>query len=66
MPKRWAQFTLGLGLLVVVVVVASAFVDEPLRAYVEQKMNRSLKGYTCSYRRPGFSSDWSLCGSRGC
>jgi hypothetical protein len=62
MSKRWVQLALGCGLVVVTVVVASAFVDEPLRAYVEQRMNRSLKGYTVrigalDFHPIGFSVD---------
>ena len=62
MSKRWVQLALGCGLVVVAVVVASAFVDEPLRAYVEQRMNRSLKGYTVrigalDFHPIGFSVD---------
>ncbi len=62
MPKRWVQFALGLSLFVVVVVAASAFMDEPLRAYVEQRMNRSLKGYAVrigvlDFHPIGFSVD---------
>ena len=40
MSKRWVQLALGCGLVVIAVVVASAFVDEPLRAYVEQILLR--------------------------
>jgi hypothetical protein len=46
MRKRWGTVVGAFGLLVVFVAAATAFVDEPLRAYVEQKMNRSLNGYS--------------------
>ncbi|HEU4500549.1 MAG TPA: DUF748 domain-containing protein [Nitrospira sp.] len=62
MQRRWVQLALGFSLFVLVVVVVSAFVDEPLRAYVEQRMNRSLKGYTVrigalNFHPIGFSVD---------
>ena len=49
---RWV----GLGLLAVVVLafITSFFVDEPLRRYVERRMNESLDGYTVSIRRLSF------------
>jgi Domain of Unknown Function (DUF748) len=46
MTKRGTTFLGGVGLLVLLLVTVAFFIDEPLRAYVEQKMNRSLKGYT--------------------
>src|SRR5687768_1625371 len=44
--KRWAKIAAGFGVLAVLVAAAASWADEPLRSYVEQKMNRSLKGYT--------------------
>ena len=37
---------MGVCLLLVLLVTAAFFIDEPLRASIEQKMNRSLRGYT--------------------
>ena len=36
---------MGVGLLLLLLLTAALFINEPLRAYVEHKMNRSLKGY---------------------
>jgi hypothetical protein len=46
MAMRWAKIVTGFGVLVLLVVAAAGLADEPLRSYVERKMNRSLKGYT--------------------
>jgi uncharacterized protein DUF748 len=46
MAKWGTKLMAGVGLLVVLLVGGAVFIDEPLRAYIEQKMNRSLKGYT--------------------
>ena len=40
--------------LIALVVIGSFFVDEPLRRYVERRMNESLDGYTVSIRRLSF------------
>ena len=45
MPKRLIKFLVGVALLLLLFLIAALFMDEPLRAYVEAKMNRSLKGY---------------------
>ena len=45
MAKRGTALMVGVG-LVLLLAVAAVFIDEPLRSYIEQKMNRSLKGYT--------------------
>jgi hypothetical protein len=44
----------GVVLLIALLVVASFFVDEPLRRYVEHQMNRHLKGYTAHIDRLSF------------
>jgi hypothetical protein len=44
----------GLAILVALVVIASFFVDEPLRRYVEGQMNQHLKGYTAHIDRLSF------------
>src|SRR5262249_18591909 len=36
----------GLGALVLLILIASVFMDEPLRVYLEHKINQSLNGYT--------------------
>jgi len=48
MAKRGTALMVGAGAGVVLLLLAGAavFIDEPLRSYIEQKMNRSLKGYT--------------------
>src|SRR6185503_19475865 len=45
MPKRLIKLLVGVALLLLLFLIAALFLDEPLRAYVEAKMNRSLKGY---------------------
>ena len=45
MVTRVTKLLVGVAVLLVVLLAAALFIDEPLRAYVEQKMNRSLKGY---------------------
>src|SRR5512132_21338 len=46
---RWV----GLSLLAVVVLafIASFFIDEPLRRYVERRVNESLDGYTVKIQK---------------
>ncbi len=46
MKKYWSKLAWSLAALILLVAVASLFIDEPLRAYLEHKMNQSLKGYT--------------------
>ncbi|HKY70536.1 MAG TPA: DUF748 domain-containing protein [Nitrospira sp.] len=46
MAKWGTKLMAGAGLLLVLLVGVAVFIDEPLRAYIEHKMNRSLKGYT--------------------
>jgi len=45
MVTRVTKLLVGVAVLLVLLLAAALFIDEPLRAYVEQKMNRSLKGY---------------------
>jgi len=45
MPRRLIKLLVGVALLLLLFLIAALFLDEPLRAYVEAKMNRSLKGY---------------------
>jgi len=42
---RLTKFLIALAGLLVLLLTVALFIDEPLRAYVEQKMNRNLKGY---------------------
>src|SRR5262249_36900864 len=44
----------GLGILVVLIVIASFLVDEPLRRTIESQMNRGLKGYTAHIEKLSF------------
>jgi uncharacterized protein involved in outer membrane biogenesis len=46
MLKRVIKLLAGIALLLLVLLIAALFIGEPLRAYIEEKMNRSLKGYT--------------------
>lgn len=45
MPRRIPKLLAGVAVLFLLLLTAVLFVNEPLRAYVEHKMNRSLKGY---------------------
>ena len=45
MATRVTKLLVGVAVLLMLLLAAALFIDEPLRAYVEQKMNRSLKGY---------------------
>lgn len=44
----------GIALLLALIVIASFFVDEPLRRYVEGQMNERLRGYTARIERLSF------------
>jgi hypothetical protein len=46
MRRRWAWIGGVLAALVLLVIVASFLVDEPLRRLVERRMNEALDGYT--------------------
>ena len=52
--KGWKKLAVGLVALILLIVIASLFIDEPLRVYLEQKMNHSLKGYTVRIERLHF------------
>lgn len=54
MGKGWKRFTVGFVALILFIVIASVFVDEPLRGYLERKINHSLKGYTVRIERARF------------
>ncbi|MDA8163452.1 MAG: DUF748 domain-containing protein [Desulfobacteraceae bacterium] len=62
MKKFWYVGASILGFLILLVIVGSFFVDEPLRRYIEGEMNRRLTGYSVSIRTldfhpAGFSLD---------
>src|SRR5262249_55961306 len=44
--NRFWKLAAGLGALVLLILIASVFMDEPLRVYLEHKINQSLNGYT--------------------
>lgn len=46
MPKRVIKLLVGVALLLLLLLAVALFIGEPLRTYIEAKMNRSLKGYT--------------------
>lgn len=52
--RRIGWVVLILLAVVVLAVIASFFIDEPLRRYVERRMNESLDGYTVSIRQLSF------------
>ena len=45
MTNRVMKALAGIALLFLLLLGATLFLDEPLRAYIEEKMNRSLQGY---------------------
>lgn len=42
----WTRIAVVAGILVLVLAVASAFIDEPLRRYAEDRANQTFPGYT--------------------
>jgi hypothetical protein len=52
--RRTSRLLATLVALIALVVIGSFFVDEPLRRYVERRMNESLDGYTVSIRQLSF------------
>ncbi|HKT35517.1 MAG TPA: DUF748 domain-containing protein [Nitrospira sp.] len=46
MGKRGIAIGIGAGIVLLLLAATALFIDGPLRSYIEQKMNRSLKGYT--------------------
>lgn len=63
MAKGGLKIMAGVGLLVLLLITgATVLIDEPLRSYIEHKMNRSLRGYTVhigslDFHPIGFSVD---------
>ena len=45
----------GILILIVLMIIASFFIDEPLRRQMERRMNQSLKGYTVQIPKLHFS-----------
>jgi len=61
MNRTW-KFAAGFGALVLLIMIASVFMDEPLRVYLERKINKSLDGYsvrieTLRFHPIGFALD---------
>jgi uncharacterized protein DUF748 len=54
MGNGWKRFAVGFAALILLIVIASVFIDEPLRGYLEHKINQSLKGYTVRIQRVHF------------
>src|SRR5215510_7504256 len=54
MEKGWKRFAAGFLALVLLIVMASVFIDEPLRGYLERKINQNLKGYTVRIEKAHF------------
>jgi len=52
--RRWRIAGLVLLVLIALAVIASFFVDEPLRRTIESQMNQRLKGYTARVERLSF------------
>lgn len=54
MEKGWQRFVAGFAALILLIVIASVFIDAPLRGYLERKINHSLNGYTVRIVRAHF------------
>jgi len=52
--NRFRKLAAGLGALVLLILIASVFMDEPLRVYLERKINQSLQGYSVRIERLHF------------
>ena len=53
--SRLVRYTLlGLGVLIVLIAIASFLVDEPMRRAMERQMNERMKGYTAHIERLSF------------
>ncbi len=53
--KTALRVAAALGILILLLIVASFFFDEPMRRSMESRMNRSLKGYTVTLPKAHFS-----------
>src|SRR5437867_9593726 len=52
--RRTRNALIILGILIALIVIASFFVDEPLRRTIENQMNAPLKGYTAHIEKLSF------------
>jgi uncharacterized protein DUF748 len=62
MSKRWKWIFVSFALVLAVLVAAGLLIDQPLRGYMERKLNANLKGYTARlgavhFHLLGFSLD---------
>jgi len=62
MRKRWVWLTAAFVVVLITLLVASFLIDEPLRGYMERKLNANLEGYTArlgalDFHPLGFSLD---------
>ena len=60
--RHWIAISVPIALVLIVAYALSSMIDEPLRRYTEEKMNRALKGYTArittlDFHPHGFSLD---------
>ncbi|MBI4003126.1 MAG: DUF748 domain-containing protein [Nitrospira defluvii] len=60
--RRWKRVGIGLALCVVLLSIAGACIDDPLRGYIERPVNQSLDGYrltigSLDFHPVGFSID---------
>jgi Domain of Unknown Function (DUF748) len=52
--RHWIVISVPIALVVIAVYALAFMLDEPLRRYTEEKMNRALKGYTASIKALDF------------
>ena len=52
--RHWLWFAVPLAVIVVLAVIVSFFIDEPLRRMTEREMNRKMKGYTARIGKLNF------------
>ena len=52
--RHWLWFAVPVVVIVVLALVVSVFLDEPLRRMTEREMNRKMKGYTAHIRKLDF------------
>jgi peptidoglycan/LPS O-acetylase OafA/YrhL len=63
--RHWMVIGGAIALVLIVAYAVASLIDEPLRRYTEEKMNRALKGYTArittlDFHPHGFSLDLVL------
>jgi sensor domain CHASE-containing protein len=54
MRRRWLWFAVPVAVVLVLALVVSVFLDEPIRRSVEKQMNAKMKGYTAHIRTVDF------------